>query len=75
MWSNNIGDAKIEGELKYIEVFKKLNDHENTDPSNISKLRQVKELENTTFCKIKGVGWMLESVGINCQLIVILVVQ
>ena len=41
MWSNNTGDAKIEGDQ--IEVFKILNDHEDIDPNIFfSKLRQVK---------------------------------
>ena len=41
MWSNNTGDANIEGGDQ-IEVFKILNDHENIDPNIFSKLRQVK---------------------------------
>ena len=41
MWSNNTGDANIEGDQ--IEVLKILNGHENIDPNIFfSKLRQVK---------------------------------
>ena len=45
MWSNNTGDANIEGDQ--IEVLKMSNGHENIDPNIFffSKLRQIKYAE------------------------------
>ena len=45
MWSNNTGDAKIEGDI--IDVFNILNGHENIDPNIFLRIK-AKTLEDTT---------------------------
>ena len=52
MWSNNIGDATIEGDQ--IEVFKILNGHENIEPNVIVKIKTGKITRGHDFKLVKG---------------------
>ena len=49
MWSNNTGDAKIEG-----GVFKILNGHENIDPNIFFKIMTGKITRGHDFTLVKG---------------------
>ena len=61
MWSNNTGDAKIEG--GQIEVFKMLNGHENIDPNILSKIKTGKLTRGHDFTLVKGrICWILSSI-------------
>ena len=51
MWSNNTGDAKIEGDQ--IEVFKILNGHENIDPNIFFKIKTGKITRGHDFTLVK----------------------
>ena len=53
MWSNNTGDAKIEGGGQ-IEVFKILNGHENIDPDICFKIKTGKITRGHEFTLVKG---------------------
>ena len=53
MWSNNTGDAKIEGGGQ-IEVFKILNGHENIDPNIYFKIKTGKITRGHDFTLVKG---------------------
>ena len=52
MWSNNTGDAKIEGDK--IEVFVILNGHENIDPNIFFKIKTGKITRGHDFTLVKG---------------------
>ncbi len=52
MWSNNTGDAKMEGDQ--IDVFKLLNGHENIDPNIFFKIRTGKITRGHDFTLVKG---------------------
>ena len=52
MWSNNIGDAKIEGDQ--IEVFKILNGHENIDHKTFFKMKTGKRTRGHDITLEKG---------------------
>ena len=52
MWSNNTGDAKIEG--GQMEVFKILNGHENRDPNISFKIKTGKITTGHEFTLVKG---------------------
>ena len=62
MWSNNTGDAKIEGDQ--IEVVKIFNGHENIDPNIFVKIKTCKITRGPDFTLVKGqnLGWILESI-------------
>ena len=51
MWSNNTGDAKIEG--VQIEVFKILNGHDNIDPNIFVKIKTGKITRGHDFKLVK----------------------
>ena len=53
MWSNNTGDAKIEGDQ--IEVLKILNGHENIDPNIYFKINTGKITGGHDFTLVKAV--------------------
>ena len=52
MWSNDTGDAKIEGGDQ-IEVFKILNGHENIDPNIFFKIKTGKITRGHDFTLVK----------------------
>ena len=51
MWSNNIGDAKVEDQ---IEVFKILNGHEDIDPNIFDRIKTGKQTTGHDLTLVKG---------------------
>ena len=54
MWSNNTGDAKIEGGGEQIEVVKLLDGHENIDTNIFVKSKTGKITREHDFTLVKG---------------------